>query len=349
LPIFITIINLATEIFGTIFAVVYIMKHFNKICALFFILISISAAGYAQQQPPMSDTLGLPGDNLNLYGVLYLFKESANVQDFEQRLNSPDSKVNNLDLNHDGQTDYIQVIDYGQNGLHSLVLRDAISATESQDVAVIEIEQRGNGVAHVQIVGDEALYGKNYIIEPQDQQQQQIQPPPPVNNYNPNPPILYNVWGWPCIQFMYAPNYVYWHSPWYWGYYPGWWRPWSPFGFHAYWYNMYGYRGYQRRVYYNHMAGAYNIYYGHRMMSPIVHGYIRNNTYYGPRMESGGGRREVGPNNAPRNVEPRRDFNGGRQQGNFNNQPRQQAAPRQQAPRNMGGGGGHGGGGGRRR
>ncbi len=334
------------------------MKHIHKICVSLFILISISAA---YSQTPIPDSLGLLGDNLNLYGVLYLFKESNSVQDFEQRLNTPDNKVNNLDLNHDGQIDYIQLIDYGKNGLHSLVLRDPISATESQDIAVVEIEQRGNGVAHIQIVGDEALYGKNYIIEPQDQQQQQVQPPSPINNYNPNPPILYNVWGWPCIQFMYAPNYVYWASPWYWGYYPGWWSPWRPFGFHAYWYNMYGYRGYQRRVYYNHMAGAYNIYYGHRMMSPMVHTYIGNHTYYGPRFEAAGGRREIAPNNTPHNIinnEPRRGFNGGRQesnnggrQNNFNNnQPRQQSAPRQQqTPHNVGGGGHMGGGGGRRR
>ena len=59
------------------------MKHIHKNCVLFFILISISATSYSQQQPPMSDTLGLPGDNLNLYGVLYLFKESVSVQDFE--------------------------------------------------------------------------------------------------------------------------------------------------------------------------------------------------------------------------------------------------------------------------
>ena len=123
------------------------------------------------------------------------------------------------------------------------------------------------------------------------------------------------------------------------------------------------------------------------MMSPTVHGYIRNNTYYGPRFEPTGGplRREVAPNNAPRNVEPRRDFNGGREvnnnvrgvergggnvygeRGGYNNQPRreqqqytprqeqmaprqQQMAPRQQeAPRNFGGGGHMGGGGGGRR
>ena len=343
------------------------MKHFNRICVLFFILISISAAGYSQN--PGADQLGLPGDNLNLYGVLALFKQSNNVQDFEQRLNDPNNKVNNLDLNNDGQIDYIRVVDYGNGGTHSLVLQDPVTPTESQDLAVLEIEQRGDGVAHIQIVGDESLYGKNYIIEPENEQQP-MQMPPPTNNYNPTPPMLINVWGWPSIQFMFSPRYTYWNSPYYYGYYPGWWSPWRPFAYQAYWYNMYGYRSYQRRVYYNHMMGAHDLYYGHRMVSPTVHGYIRSNAYNGPRGEGPrgegpGGRRDIGPggNNQPHVVGGGRE-GGGREEGsgrpanNFNNQPRQESAPRQQvaprpeAPRNMGGGGGRpsgGGGGGRRR
>src|ERR1700677_654538 len=125
------------------------MKQTNKICALFFMLIGIGAAGYGQAPPPQTpDSLGLPGDNLNLYAVLSLFKDSKSVEEFEQKLNSPDNKVNNLDLNHDGQTDYLRVKDYGENGLHSLVIQDPITATESQDVAIIEIEQQGSNNVH---------------------------------------------------------------------------------------------------------------------------------------------------------------------------------------------------------
>ena len=79
------------------------MKTINKFFAA-LTMLSISATGFAQaSQTP--DSLGLPGDNLNLYGVLALFKESKTVEEFEQKLNTPDNKVNNLDLNHDGQTD----------------------------------------------------------------------------------------------------------------------------------------------------------------------------------------------------------------------------------------------------
>ena len=64
-----------------------------------------------KQQPT---ALGLLGDNLNLYLVLNLFKQSSSIEDFEKRLNSPDTKVNNLDLNNDGSVDYLKVTDYGK-------------------------------------------------------------------------------------------------------------------------------------------------------------------------------------------------------------------------------------------
>jgi hypothetical protein len=314
------------------------MKQIHKICVLFFILICIGAAGYSQTP----DSLGLPGDNLNLYGVLSLFKESKNVEDFEQKLNTPDNKVNNLDLNHDGQTDYIRVKDYGKNGIHSLVLQDPITATESQDLAIIEIEQQGNENAHVQIVGDEDMYGKNYIIEPQDQQQtQQAQPVSNDTYYQGTPPpaqvVFVNVWAWPSVQFMYGPSYTYWNSPWYWGYYPGWWSPWRPIGYYAYWNGMYGYRAYHHRVYVNHIIVAQNIYYGHRQTSVIVHKDIENH-YYGPRrgkMEAQPSKNNAGTPRGGKPVQsnpngigrPRKEFSG---QHNNTNPPKQQASPRQQ-------------------
>ncbi len=297
------------------------MKTINKIFAALFIS-SISATSFAQA-PQTPDSLGLPGDNLNLYGVLYLFKESKTVEEFEQKLNTPDNKVNNLDLNHDGQTDYIRVIDYGKNGLHSLVLQDPITSTESQDLAVVEIEQQGNDNAHIQIVGDEDLYGKNYIIEPQDEQQvQQV----PVDN-GPPTQVYVNVWAWPSIQFMYGPSYSYWNSPWYWGYYPQWWSPWRPMHYHAYWRDMYGYRGYYHRAYENHIIAAHSVYYGHRQTSVVVHNNIQNNVYHGPR--TGGKVNGTTPqNNNPRNNTPRQT--GGKTSLN-NNAPKEQAGPRQQS------------------
>jgi hypothetical protein len=41
-----------------------------------------------------------------------------------------------------------------------------VSSTEFQDVAVIEVSKNNSGRAIVQIIGDEALYGRDYIVEP---------------------------------------------------------------------------------------------------------------------------------------------------------------------------------------
>lgn len=261
------------------------MKRFAFLLFLWF-------AGYpfyAQN----ADSTSLPGDNLNLYAVLDLFKNSGSVEQFERKLNDTSSHINNLDLDNDNKIDYIRVVDYGKDNYHSIVLQDLLGPNESQDVAVIEIEKQNGDIAHVQIVGDEDLYGKNYVIEPQLDNAPQGHAQQPVQSQQPNtvvydtpPPApaatFVNVWAWPSVQFVYAPAYVYYVSPWYWGYYPGWWRPWRPMGFYAYHRGFYGYRAYRpyyRRTYVNNIVVAHNIYYGHRAASVVVQRNIGSNVY----------------------------------------------------------------------
>ena len=104
------------------------------------LLIPISIA--AQGVNP-TDSTGLPGDNFSLEGVLELFKQAVSPEDFEKMLNSESHYVNNLDLNEDGEIDYIRVVDHMEGDVHAIVLQAPISADESQDIAVIEIEKRG--------------------------------------------------------------------------------------------------------------------------------------------------------------------------------------------------------------
>lgn len=253
------------------------MKNSLKI-GVFLACIVNSSILYSQ-----SDSLGLPGDNLDLRAVLSIFKQSSTIEDFERKLNSADSKVNNLDLNNDGQVDYLRVVDYGKEDFHTIVIQDPVSKTESQDVAVIQIVKKEDQTAHLQIVGDETLYGKDYIIEPSDQG--------PLNSNNTNSRknnhvddvyaepnssgtthVMVNVWSWPSVTYIYSPGYTYWVSPWYWGYYPGWYSPWRPYGWHVYhrgWvgYN-YGFYCY-RRPYYA-FPHAHNYYYGRRTSSGYV-------------------------------------------------------------------------------
>ena len=198
------------------------------------------------------EKLDLPGDNLNLYAVLKLFQESETLEGFERKLNEEDSEINNLDLNGDNQIDYIRVEDNVDGNLHTISLKVAVSEREDQDVAACYVEKKDNGAVWIQLVGDEDLYGKDYIIEPNSQSGTVGETPNPgysgnreVQSANVQQNVTY-VSNWPVVQFIYVPRYVIWRSPWRWHYYPSYWRPWRP----QYWHYYYGYH-YHWHYYYN--------------------------------------------------------------------------------------------------
>ncbi|WP_317898372.1 hypothetical protein [Aurantibacillus circumpalustris] len=260
------------------------MENSRKMKTLAAIML-LTASMYSQ-----SDSLGMPGDNLDLNAVLSIFKQSASIEDFEKRLNSADNKINNLDLNGDNQVDYLRVVDYGKDDFHSIVIQDPVSKSESQDVAVIEVVKKDNNTAHVQIVGDETLYGKDYIIEPADQaplndaasKKNKVANDDVYETDNSSTHVMINVWGWPSVSYLYSPSYSYWVSPWYWGYYPGWYYPWSPYGWRVYHRGFYGYNygfyGYRRHHY--AFPHVHNYYHGKRVSS----GYVQKTApHYGRR------------------------------------------------------------------
>ncbi len=118
-----------------------------------------------------TNSLGLPGDNFDLYGTLELFKKADTPENFENAIHSTDNGVNHLDLDGDGKTDYVRVVAKKDSDVHAFALQVAVSASEMQNVAVIEMEKTGNDKTHVRMVGDEELYGKNYIIESEDEKE----------------------------------------------------------------------------------------------------------------------------------------------------------------------------------
>lgn len=213
------------------------MKIYHYLAALFTCLI-LTVAAQAQNQSG-ADSTGLPGDNFSLQGALAMFQKSASPEAFEKMLNGEDNHVNNLDLNGDGETDYIRVIDNMDKDAHAIVLQAVVSDNESQDIAVIEIEKTGDTTAVLQIIGDEDIYGEAVIVEPGDGEEEEddafIDNGFPQNTGGPNASyfeparrIVINVWLWPSVRFVYAPVYRPWISPWKWHHYPGWWRPWRP-------------------------------------------------------------------------------------------------------------------------
>ncbi|MBK7097132.1 MAG: hypothetical protein IPH58_00645 [Sphingobacteriales bacterium] len=210
------------------------MKRITYTLVLF--LCQLTMALQSQSQAG-TDSTGLPGDNFSLQGALQLFKSASSPEEFEKALNSESNHVNNLDLNRDGQTDYVRVIEKSDANNHVFVLQVPVSEKENQDIAVIELEKTGNDQAAIQIVGDEDIYGEETIYEPLEEsisgQKGGPNYYPDINAGYSNTAVV-NVWYWPCVRFVYVPSYTVWTSPWYWRRYPGWWRPWRPLSWHVF-------------------------------------------------------------------------------------------------------------------
>ena len=216
------------------------MKPLNHLLCL-VLCLAFTLTTQAQNESGV-DSTGLPGDNFSLQGALQMFQQASSPEEFEKLLNTEGNGVNNLDLNGDGDIDYISVIDKMDKDVHAFILQAIVSDKERHDIAVIELEKNGDASAMVQIIGDEDIYGEQVIVEPDggdngaiiyDRNERNISGPDPDGYYG-NSPIVVNVWLWPSVRFVYAPVYVAWASPWRWRSYPVWWHPWRPLAWHVF-------------------------------------------------------------------------------------------------------------------
>ncbi|WP_149206550.1 hypothetical protein [Flavobacterium johnsoniae] len=149
-------------------------------------------------------------DNLDLRAVASMFGESANLQDFERRLNDPKYQISNLDLNGDDQVDYLRVIESVEDRTHVVIIQAVLDRDVYQDVATIDVERDNYNKVSVQIVGNTYLYGDNYIYEP---------------IYSVAPVIYTSFW---------VTNYRPYYSTWNWGYYPTYYTAWRPYPVYRY-------------------------------------------------------------------------------------------------------------------
>ena len=225
---------------------------------MLFLLMVGGTALYAQQYQEE-----VPGDNFSLEGALELFKKSSSPEEFERLLNSADAEVNNLDLNGDGDIDYIRVIDRNKGAVHTFILQAVISPNESQDIAVIALEKLANGKAVLQITGDADIYGIETIIEPT----QEVR----INAGTSTANTVVNVWSWPSVQYVYGPYYDPWISPWHWSYRPIWWSPWRPVAYIHYYPRWDRYRPYYNICYTPRIRYAHEIYRPYRSTSVVVY------------------------------------------------------------------------------
>lgn len=167
------------------------MKRTAIYILLFTLFISCSSSQY------MTGGGGYDiSDNLDLEAVAYLFGESGNLRDFEQRLNDPEIQISNLDMNGDGYVDYLRVVDASGRGNYLVVIQAVLGENIFQDVATISVGRDATGMPVVEVVGDDYVYGPNYILVPEYARQ----------------PVIFG--------FFWSSRYEPWQSPYYWDYYP---------------------------------------------------------------------------------------------------------------------------------
>ena len=198
--------------FGTIHEYSNSIKFVTKYFIMKKIIISITAILFWSLTPTIAQDITTVeakstdiSDNLDLEAVASIFGEAKDLEDFERKLNDPELQISNLDLNGDGQVDYLRVVETSENNVHVVAIQAVIGKDQFQDVAVISVEKDSKGETTVQVVGDVYMYGPDYIIQP----------------VYVHPPVIW-VWFW-------GPMYNPWRSPYYYGYYPPYYRPWTPY------------------------------------------------------------------------------------------------------------------------
>ena len=165
---------------------------------------------YAQDVTTVDAASNEISDNLDLEAVASIFGDSKDLEEFEYKLNDPEAQISNLDLNEDGNVDYLRVVETAENNTHLIAVQSVLGDDIYQDVATIEVEKDNSGKTQVQVVGDVYLYGSGYIVQP-------------VYVHR---PVIFS-WFW-------RPYYRPYRSVYYWGYYPKHYHFWKPFHVHHY-------------------------------------------------------------------------------------------------------------------
>ena len=196
----------------------------KKLFALLFIITILFSCNdqpnYPQtsyQSPPPPPTINIVekqahlGDNLDLKALGELVRTSRDATSIEKQLNSPGS-INNIDLNGDGNVDYIKVTEYpaGPNTQGFSFTVD-LTDTEKQEIATIEISQNpATSQATMNINGNQNVYGAGY-------------------NYSSN----YSFTDLLIMSYLFHPHHYY-CSPYRYGYYPSYWHSYRGISYNSY-------------------------------------------------------------------------------------------------------------------
>lgn len=184
------------------------MKNYKTILILmtFLFLGNINAQDIAVGS---ADDIAETGLDLN--AVAEVFKDSNNLEEFEKNLNDSEKGLNNVDLDENGEIDYLRVEENAEGDTRVIALQAVLGEDESQDVATIAVEKVVNNY-NFQIHGTPVIYGANYYVVPR------------YRTFS----------GWRLINWIFRPNWRPYRSAFGWRAYPRWWRVRRPVAYRVY-------------------------------------------------------------------------------------------------------------------
>jgi len=154
----------------------------------------------------VSSTDVLAGANFDLQALGEIIKTCETPEAIETEINK-DGGINNLDLDENGEVDFIKVTEYGE--LPNLGYSFTVCLDDGEpEIATIEINQT---TSEVSISGNENYYGSGHYYSSH-----------------------YSTGDYMLMAYLFSPRYSPYHSPYYYGHYGSYYSPYRSVGYGAY-------------------------------------------------------------------------------------------------------------------
>ena len=184
-------------------------RHLLAVLAVFLLGAASGCVRDTPQQVSVT-SLASAADGLDLQAVGELLKKAKDGEQFEQLLNDADEGLNNLDLDEDGNVEFIKVTEYGEGDSTGFSLTVDMGDGEEQEIATIDLVKTTGGDVDVELQGNPQVYGPNHYYSRR-----------------------YGVGDYLLLGYLFSPHGMY-FSPYRHGFYPGFYRPYPVVGITTY-------------------------------------------------------------------------------------------------------------------
>jgi hypothetical protein len=190
-------------------------SHFSLLFGVLAIMLVLTGCGGDKDNAKASTNVQVnvesaaAADGLDLQALGALAQQANDAEDLEKQINQS-SGINNLDLDANGEVDYLKVSSYGEGDFRGFSFAVEMEGGEEQHVAEIQIEKSG-GQATMEVSGNEQIYGSG-------------------SHYSSRLDVADIV----LLSWLYGGHYRPYYSPYHYGVYPGYYHPYRPVPYNAY-------------------------------------------------------------------------------------------------------------------